>query len=265
MQRGLPQKRHIKDVKKIIAVSSAKGGVGKSTISVNLALSFAQKGLRTGILDTDIFGPSIPTLLNLSGEPRLSSNNQLIPLSNYGLKSMSMGYLIPDSSPVVWRGLMVMKALQQLLHEVDWGILDILVLDLPPGTGDIQLTITQQLHLSGAVIISTPQSLALKDSVRGIEMFRKVDVPVLGMVQNMSLFTCSRCGHEDHVFGIEGVTRTCEEMGVRFLGDVPLHGRICRDADEGKPTVVAEPESTRAEAFRAIAGKVGKLVGLDGH
>ncbi|KAE9968826.1 hypothetical protein EG328_007249 [Venturia inaequalis] len=265
MQRGLPQKRHIKDVKKIIAVSSAKGGVGKSTISVNLALAFAQKGLRTGILDTDIFGPSIPTLLNLSGEPRLSANNQLIPLSNYGLKSMSMGYLVSESSPIVWRGLMVMKALQQLLHEVDWGGLDILVLDLPPGTGDIQLTITQQLHLSGAVIISTPQSLSLKDSVRGIEMFRKVHVPILGMVQNMSLFACSNCGHEDHIFGTEGVTRTCKEMGVRFLGDVPLHGRICKDADEGKPTVVAEPGSARAERFRDIAGEVGKLVGLDGY
>ncbi|KAE9989921.1 hypothetical protein EG327_002108 [Venturia inaequalis] len=265
MQRGLPQKRHIKDVKKIIAVSSAKGGVGKSTISVNLALAFAQKGLRTGILDTDIFGPSIPTLLNLSGEPRLSANNQLIPLSNYGLKSMSMGYLVSESSPIVWRGLMVMKALQQLLHEVDWGGLDILVLDLPPGTGDIQLTITQQLHLSGAVIISTPQSLSLKDSVRGIEMFRKVHVPILGMVQNMSLFACSNCGHEDHIFGTEGVTRTCKEMGVRFLGDVPLHGRICKDADEGKPTVVAEPGSARAECFRGIAGEVGKLVGLDGY
>lgn len=176
-----------------------------------------------------------------------------------------MGYLVSESSPIVWRGLMVMKALQQLLHEVDWGGLDILVLDLPPGTGDIQLTITQQLHLSGAVIISTPQSLSLKDSIRGIEMFRKVDVPILGMVQNMSLFTCSTCGHEDHIFGTEGVTRTCKEMGVRFLGDVPLYGRICRDADEGKPTVVSEPGSTRAEAFRGIAEQVGKLVGLEGY
>jgi ATP-binding protein involved in chromosome partitioning len=178
---------------------------------------------------------------------------------------MSMGYLVSESSPIVWRGLMVMKALQQLLHEVDWGGLDILVLDLPPGTGDVQLTITQQLHLAGAVIISTPQSLSLKDSVRGIEMFRKVDVPILGMVQNMSLFTCSNCGHEDHIFGTEGVIRTCKEMDVRFLGDVPLHGRICRDADQGKPTIVAEPGSTRAEAFKGIAETVGKLVGLDGY
>jgi ATP-binding protein involved in chromosome partitioning len=175
---------------------------------------------------------------------------------------MSMGYLIPDSSPVVWRGLMVQKALQQLLHEVDWGGLDILVLDLPPGTGDIQLTITQQLHLTGAIIISTPQTLSLKDSVRGIEMFRKTGVEILGMVQNMSLFCCERCGHEDHIFGTEGVTRTCKEMDVRFLGDVPLHGRICKDADEGKPTVVAEPDSVRAKAFRDIAEKVGGLIGL---
>ncbi|KAL1596887.1 Iron-sulfur protein [Nothophoma quercina] len=182
MQRGLPQRRSIKDVKKIIAVSSAKGGVGKSTIAVNLALSFARRGYKAGILDTDIFGPSIPTLLNLSGEPRLSANNQLIPLSNYGLKSMSMGYLIPESSPVAWRGLMVMKALQQLLHEVEWGGLDILVLDMPPGTGDVQLTITQQLNLDGAVIVSTPQDLSLKDAVKGVELFRKVHVKLLGLV-----------------------------------------------------------------------------------
>ena len=178
LKRGLPEKRTIKDVKKVIAVSSAKGGVGKSTIAVNLALSFARSGLRSGLLDTDIFGPSVPTLLNLSGEPRLSANNQLIPLTNYGLKTMSMGYLVPESSAVVWRGLMVMKALQQLLHEVEWGGLDVLVLDLPPGTGDVHLTIAQQVVVDGAVVVSTPQDIALKDAVRGVEMFRKVNVPV---------------------------------------------------------------------------------------
>lgn len=263
MQRGLPERRKIKDVKKVIAVSSAKGGVGKSTLSVNLALAFARRGLRSGILDTDIFGPSIPTLLNLSGEPRLSSNNQLIPLSNYGVKSMSMGYLVGDAAPVVWRGLMVMKALQQLLHEVDWGRLDILVLDLPPGTGDTQLTITQQIVLDGAVIVSTPQDIALKDAVKGINMFKKIDIPILGMVQNMSLFTCPHCQKSTHIFGSHsGVTHACREHGIEFLGDIPLHASICDDADRGKPTVVAEPESERAKAFMSITELVGKRIGL---
>ncbi|KAF3194490.1 hypothetical protein TWF225_007025 [Orbilia oligospora] len=178
MQRGLPQKQKIKNVNKVIAVSSAKGGVGKSTVAVNLALGLSSLGRRTGILDTDIFGPSIPRLLNLSGEPRLSEKNQLIPLSNYGLQSMSMGYLVDPENAVVWRGLMVMKALQQLLHEVEWSELDVLVLDLPPGTGDTQLTITQQVELDGAVIISTPQDIALIDAIKGIDMFSKVKVPV---------------------------------------------------------------------------------------
>lgn len=175
---------------------------------------------------------------------------------------MSMGYLVDESAPVVWRGLMVMKALQQLLHEVEWGGLDILVMDLPPGTGDVQLTITQQIKLDGAVIISTPQSLSLKDSVKGINMFRKVDVPILGMVQNMSLHHCSNCGHEEHIFGTDGVKKTCKELDVKFLGDVPLHGSICRDADLGKPTVVSEPESARAKAFRDIAAQVAESIDL---
>ncbi|TKX24783.1 iron-sulfur protein IND1 [Elsinoe australis] len=256
MKRGLPEKRPIKDVKKVIAVSSAKGGVGKSTIAVNLALAFARSGLRSGILDTDIFGPSIPTLLNLSGEPRLSDNNQLVPLTNYGLKSMSMGYLVPESSAIVWRGLMVMKALQQLLHEVEWGGLDVLVMDLPPGTGDVQLTITQQVQLDGAVIVSTPQDIALKDAVRGVEMFRKVQVPILGMVQNMSAFTCPTCNSTHSIFGSQGVTKKCAEMGVELLGDLPLHPQICEDADRGKPTVVAEPDSVRARAFGDLANGI---------
>ncbi|KAJ5051831.1 uncharacterized protein L3040_001602 [Drepanopeziza brunnea f. sp. 'multigermtubi'] len=263
MQRGLPERRSIKDVKKVIAVSSAKGGVGKSTIAVNLALAFARRGLRSGILDTDIFGPSIPTLLNLAGEPRLSSNNQLVPLSNYGVKSMSMGYLVGDAAPVVWRGLMVMKALQQLLHEVDWGGLDVLVLDLPPGTGDTQLTITQQIVLDGAIIVSTPQDIALKDAVKGINMFKTIKTPILGMIQNMSLFQCPHCHNSTHVFGSKsGVTYACEKHGIDFLGDIPLHASICDDADRGKPTVVAEPDSNRAEAFIAIAEQVGAKIHL---
>ncbi|KAF2194059.1 cytosolic Fe-S cluster assembling factor NBP35 [Zopfia rhizophila CBS 207.26] len=264
MQRGLPQKRSIRNVKKVIAVSSAKGGVGKSTIAVNLALSFARSGHRTGILDTDIFGPSIPTLLNLSGEPRLSPNNQLIPLSNYGLKSMSMGYLIPEESPVAWRGLMVMKALQQLLHEVDWGGLDILVLDLPPGTGDVQLTITQQVNLDGAIIISTPQDLSLKDATKGVSLFRKVNVPLLGLVSNMSSFICPNCSTLHPIFGPpDHIAEMCRKYDLRLLGELPLHPKICEDADRGKPTVVAEPDGERAKVFAAIAGTVGELIGLE--
>ncbi|KAK0654235.1 Iron-sulfur protein IND1 [Lasiodiplodia hormozganensis] len=269
MQRGLPQKRNIRDVNKVVAVSSAKGGVGKSTIAVNLALSFARRGLRAGILDTDIFGPSIPTLLNLSGEPRLSANNQLVPLSNYGVKSMSMGYLVGEDAPVVWRGLMVMKALQQLLHEVDWGGLDVLVLDLPPGTGDVQLTITQQIVLDGAVIVSTPQDIALKDAVKGVNMFRKVSVPLLGVVENMATFHCPHCHAETPIFtsASAGTDHSFhsrfKELGVPLLGEIPLHPRICADADRGKPSVVAEsPDSPNVRAFEGVAAKVAEKIGL---
>ena len=175
---------------------------------------------------------------------------------------MSMGYLVDEKAPVVWRGLMVMKALQQLLHEVEWGGLDILVLDLPPGTGDTQLTITQQIKLDGAVVLSTPQDVALKDAVKGISMFQKVSVPILGMVQNMSVFNCPNCGHSTHVFGSEGVARTCESHGIELLGDIPLDARICDDSDRGKPTVVAEPESARGEAFMGIAERIAKKLEL---
>ncbi|OAR02026.1 hypothetical protein LLEC1_01625 [Akanthomyces lecanii] len=249
-------KRKIPGVDKVIAVSSAKGGVGKSTVA-----AFARLGFRAGILDTDIFGPSIPTLFNLSGEPRLSKNNQLVPLTNYGVKTMSMGYLVGESAPVVWRGPMVMKAIQQLLHEVDWGGLDVLVLDLPPGTGDTQLTITQQVILDGSVIITTPHTLATKDAVKGINMFKAVNVDILGLVQNMSLFTCPHCNEGTHVFGSnERVERMCSEHSIEFLGDIPLHPNIGDHAEHGKPTVVAEPESERAAAFLNIAkGIVPKI------
>lgn len=189
-------------------------------------------------------------------------DNQLIPLTNYGVKTMSIGYLVRSTDAVVWRGLMVMKALQQLLHEVDWGGLDILVLDLPPGTGDTQLTITQQIELDGAVIISTPQSLALKDAVKGIAMFRKVEVPLLGMVQNMSVFVCPCCKEKTHIFGQEGARKEAENSGIELLGDIPLDVHICDNADNGKPTVVAEPASERAKAFMDIARRVGEKIKL---
>ncbi|CCU74364.1 unnamed protein product [Blumeria hordei] len=262
-QRGLPERRRIRDVAKVIAISSAKGGVGKSTIAVNLALAFTRHGLRSGLLDTDIFGPSVPTLMNLSGEPRLSANDELIPLSNYGVKSMSMGYLVGENSPVVWRGLMVMKALQQLLHSVDWGGLDVLVLDLPPGTGDTQLTITQQIVLDGAIIISTPQDLALKDAVKGINMFKTTGVPILGMIQNMNTFYCPHCNESTDIFrNNQGIKRACENSNIELLGEIPLHANICDDADRGKPTVIAEPDSVRAKIFVNIAEKIATLVGL---
>ena len=271
-QRGLPQKRKIRDVLKTVAVSSAKGGVGKSTVSVNLALSLSRLGLRTGILDTDIFGPSIPTLLNLHNAepPELSPHNQLLPIQNYGLKSMSMGYLLPsEQAPVAWRGLMVMKALQQLLHEVEWGGLDVLVLDLPPGTGDVQLTIGQQIDLDGAVIVSTPQDVAFKDAVKGVHMFGKMGINVLGMVQNMSVFVCPKCGEETKIFshgGPEaGLESKCKELGVELLGDIPLDAAICEDADNGVPTIVSEErtgQKLRSPYFQAIAAKVVQKIGL---
>ncbi|KAF4122725.1 ATP-binding protein involved in chromosome partitioning [Geosmithia morbida] len=259
-----PQRRRITGVEKVIAVSSAKGGVGKSTVAANLSLAFARLGLRSGILDTDIFGPSIPTLFDLSGEPRLSDNNQLVPLTNYGVKTMSMGYLVGENAPVVWRGPMVMKAIQQLLHEVDWGGLDVLVLDLPPGTGDTQLTITQQVILDGSVIITTPHTLATKDAVKGINMFKTVNVDILGLVHNMSLFRCPHCEGETHVFGsTDRVDRLCSEHGIDYLGDIPLHPNIGDDAERGKPTVVAEPDSDRSAAFSVIAQGILTKIGLE--
>ncbi|KAI0407278.1 P-loop containing nucleoside triphosphate hydrolase protein [Xylaria palmicola] len=263
MQRGLPEKRKIRDVAKVVAVSSAKGGVGKSTVAANLSLAFARMGYRAGILDTDIFGPSIPTLFDLSGEPRLSSNNQLLPLSNYGVKTMSMGYLVGEDAPVVWRGLMVMKALQQLLHEVEWGGLDILVLDLPPGTGDTQLSITQQVVLDGSVIVTTPHTLAVKDAIKGINMFKKVNVPLLGLVQNMSLFCCPHCHQDTAVFGSnERVKGMCHDHSIDLLGDIPLHQNVADDGQRGKPTVVSEPDDDRAKAFMNIAQQVASKIAL---
>ncbi|TWU75997.1 hypothetical protein ED733_007064 [Metarhizium rileyi] len=259
-----PQRRKITGVEKVIAVSSAKGGVGKSTVAANLSLAFARLGFRAGILDTDIFGPSIPTLFDLYGEPRLSKNNQLVPLTNYGVKTMSMGYLVGENAPVVWRGPMVMKATQQLLHEVEWGGLDILVLDLPPGTGDTQLTITQQVVLDGSIIVTTPHTLATKDAVKGINMFKTVDVNILGLVQNMSLFKCPHCHGETNVFGSnERVQRLCKDQGISFLGDIPLHPNIGDDAERGKPTVVAEPSSERASVFLQVARSVLPKIGLE--
>ncbi|KAK4229484.1 P-loop containing nucleoside triphosphate hydrolase protein [Podospora fimiseda] len=267
--RGLPSKRPIPSVSHIIAVSSAKGGVGKSTISANLALAFSRLGFTTGLLDTDLYGPSIPTLFNLTNlSPSLNPlTQQLIPLTNYGVKTMSIGYLSPEEdNPIIWRGPMLLKAIQQLLHAVQWGPeqLDVLVLDLPPGTGDIQLSITQQVELDGAVVVSTPHTLAIKDAVKGVNMFEKVGVPVLGIVQNMTTFCCPNCETKTEVFGgLEGVRKKlCEEKGIELLGDVPLHPNIGEDGSRGKPTVVTEPESERGKVFMGIARRLGEKIGL---
>jgi len=240
MSRGLPIKQKIPNVRKVVLVSSAKGGVGKSTVSVNTALALQKLGRSTGILDVDIFGPSIPKLLHLSGEPRLSNNGKLLPLANFGIPSMSMGYLVPPENAVVWRGLMVMKALQQLLFEVEWPNLDYLVVDMPPGTGDTQLTISQQLKVDGAVIVSTPQDIALIDAVKGIAMFEKVNVPLLGLVENMSYFVCPNCSHESHIFGFDGVRKEAKKHGLEVLASIPLNAKICEQSDLGKPVVLAD-------------------------
>ncbi|KAL2162203.1 hypothetical protein VTH06DRAFT_7116 [Thermothelomyces fergusii] len=269
-QRGLPTKRPIQGVAHILAVSSAKGGVGKSTVAANLALALARLGLRAGILDADVFGPSVPTLFDLAGAgpPRLTAADRLVPLTNYGVRTMSLGYLAADeAAPVVWRGPMLLKAVQQLLHEVDWdaaGGVDVLVLDLPPGTGDVQLSIAQQVPVDGAVVVTTPHLLAVKDAVKGVGMFAKVGVPVLGLVQNMSVFSCPCCGETTAVFGgHEKVLQMCEERGIELLGDVPLHPNIGEDGGRGKPTVAAEPESERAKVFIDVARKLAAKVGLD--
>ncbi|KAI8364759.1 P-loop containing nucleoside triphosphate hydrolase protein [Radiomyces spectabilis] len=256
-QRGLPKKMPIRGVDNVIAVASGKGGVGKSTTAVNIALAAASLKKKVGILDADIFGPSIPSLMNLEGEPELSDKgDQLIPLTNYGVKCMSMGFMVDKEAPIVWRGLMVMKALQQLLHQVDWGHLDLLVIDMPPGTGDVQLTISQQVELDGSVIISTPQDIALIDAVKGTNMFKKVNVPILGLVQNMSLYICPNCHHESHIFGHDGAHRMAEKMDIPFLGEVPLHADICKLSDAGQPIVISQPDSPFAAHYRQIATNI---------
>ncbi len=247
-------------VKHIIAVASGKGGVGKSTIAVNIALGLQAIGLKVGIIDADIYGPSQPRLLGVSGKPRVAHGKVIVPLEGWGLKVMSMGFLVDEDTPVVWRGPMVVSALSQMLRETDWagdtGDLDALIIDMPPGTGDIQLTISQSVPLSGAVIVSTPQDLALIDARKGIAMFKRVEVPILGIVENMSYFLCPKCGERSDVFGHGGARDEAEKLGVPFLGEVPLHMEIRETSDSGKPVTVAAPESTYAQIFRDLAANV---------
>ena len=238
----------------MIAVASGKGGVGKSTTAVNLALGLQAAGLKTGILDADIYGPSQPRLLGLSGRPQ-AMGNKLKPMQAYGLKAMSMGFLVDEGTPIIWRGPMVVSALTQMLRDVDWGELDALVIDMPPGTGDVQLTMAQQVPLSGAIIVSTPQDLALIDARKGLNMFRKVDVPVLGIIENMSYFVCPKCGERSDIFGHGGAKAEAEKLGIAFLGGVPLHMDIRATSDDGRPIVASSPDSVHAQIYRDIAAR----------
>jgi ATP-binding protein involved in chromosome partitioning len=258
------QRGGVPGVGAIIAVASGKGGVGKSTVAANLALGLKANGQRVGVLDADIYGPSMPRMLGMSGRPRSRDGRTLEPLENYGLRCMSMGFLVAEDTPMIWRGPMVMSALQQMLREVNWGELDIMVVDMPPGTGDAQLTMAQQVPLAGAVIVSTPQDIALLDARKGLAMFNKVDVPVLGIVENMSYFLCPHCGGRSDIFSHGGARREAARLGVEFLGEVPLDLEIRETSDEGRPITVSHSDSPHAQVFRAMAARIwDKVAGAD--
>ncbi len=255
-----PEKALVPGVRSIVAVASGKGGVGKSTTAVNLALGLAAMGRRVGLLDADIYGPSQPRMMGIRGRPASADGRTLQPMQNYGVKCMSMGFLVAEETPMIWRGPMVISALQQMLRDVAWGELDIMVVDLPPGTGDAQLTMAQQVPLTGAVIVSTPQDIALLDARKGLNMFRKVDVPVLGIVENMSYFTCPHCNQRSEIFSHGGARREAEALGIEFLGEVPLHIDIRETSDSGRPIVVSQPDSEHARTYQAIANRVWEKV-----
>ncbi|MGC2200686.1 MAG: Mrp/NBP35 family ATP-binding protein, partial [Stellaceae bacterium] len=245
-------------------VASGKGGVGKSTVAANLALGLRANGLKVGVLDADIYGPSMPRMLGISGRPRSRDGKTLIPMENYGLKCMSMGFLVAEDTPMIWRGPMVMSALQQMLREVEWGALDIMVVDMPPGTGDAQLTMAQQVPLAGAVIVSTPQDIALLDARKGLNMFKQVDVPVLGIVENMSYFLCPHCGGRSEIFSHGGAREEARRLGTEFLGEVPLDLKIRETSDGGTPITVADPDNPHAIVFRQMAARIwDKVAGAD--
>ncbi|MFI4880002.1 MAG: iron-sulfur cluster carrier protein ApbC [Steroidobacterales bacterium] len=260
VQRSL---KPLADIKNIVAVASGKGGVGKSTVAVNLALAWAAQGARVGILDADIYGPSQPLMLGLAGQrPTSSDGKQLRPLVSHGVSAMSIGFLVDAEQPMVWRGPMVTQALTQLLSGTLWGELDYLVVDMPPGTGDIQLTLAQSVPVAGAVIVTTPQDIALADARKGLKMFEKVAVPVLGIVENMSVHVCSNCGHAEHIFGVGGGARMAKEYGVKLLGELPLDAHIREEADGGRPTVAAAPDSPRARAYFEMARRTAAALAV---
>lgn len=243
-------------IRSVVAVASGKGGVGKSTVAANLAVSLALEGLRVGLMDADIYGPSVPLMLGVHRKPESEDGKTLIPLEAHGIKLMSMGFMVDERTAMIWRGPMVMSAVQQMLFQVQWGELDVLVLDLPPGTGDAQLTVAQRVQLAGAVIVSTPQDIALLDARRGLAMFEKVGVPVYGIVENMSMYVCPSCGHEAHIFGHGGAEAEAKASGTDFLGAVPLSLSIREQSDAGTPIVISAPDSPEATAFRAIASNI---------
>jgi ATP-binding protein involved in chromosome partitioning len=251
------------EVRAIVAVASGKGGVGKSTTAVNLAVALAMQGQRVGLLDADIFGPSLPQMLGTHERPR-AEGNRIIPLQRWGLKAMSIGFLVEQETPMIWRGPMVMGALEQLMGQVEWGALDIMIVDMPPGTGDAQLTMSQRVPLAGAVIVSTPQDVALIDARRGVRMFEKVNVPVLGLIENMSFFCCPNCGHRTDIFGHGGARAEAERLGVEFLGELPLKLAIRELADAGTPIVAARPESEEGAAYQRIATRLREKLGERG-
>src|SRR6187401_2846610 len=257
VQRGV---KLIPGVKNIIAVATGKGGVGKSTTAVNLALALAAEGANVGVLDADIYGPSQPMMLGLAGRPESRDGKTLEPLEAYGLQAMSIGFLIDADTPMVWRGPMVTQALEQLLKDTNWRDLDYMIVDMPPGTGDIQLTLAQKVPVTGAVIVTTPQDIALIDARKGLKMFEKVGVPIVGIVENMSVHVCSNCGHAEHIFGEGGAAKMCAEYNVPFLGSLPLDIRIREQTDNGRPTVIADPDGKIAQAYREIARKTAVFV-----
>jgi ATP-binding protein involved in chromosome partitioning len=255
---GSPMNRQapVAGVASIIAVASGKGGVGKSTTALNLALGLRDLGLRVGVLDADIYGPSMPKLTGIREKPQLNDAKRMIPIARFGLTVMSIGFLVDEETPMIWRGPMVMSAITQMLREVEWGTLDVMVVDMPPGTGDAQLTLAQQVPLQGAIIVSTPQDLSLIDARRGLAMFTKVNVPVLGIVENMSYFQCPHCGTRSDIFGHGGARNEAKQLGVPFLGEVPLHMDIRATSDAGTPLVESEPDSDHAKAYRSIAALI---------
>ncbi|MBP7337874.1 iron-sulfur cluster carrier protein ApbC [Niveispirillum sp.] len=259
-----PAKIGVPGVRAIIAVASGKGGVGKSTTAVNLALGMAANGLRVGLLDADIYGPSLPRMMGLSGKPETVDGKVLRPLVRHGVKVMSMGFLVAEETPMIWRGPMVMGAIQQMLRDVAWGELDVLVVDMPPGTGDAQLSLSQNVPLAGAVIVSTPQDIALLDARKGLNMFRRVDVPVLGIVENMSYFCCPNCGHRSDIFSHGGARAEADKLGIDFLGEVPLDIAIRETSDGGDPIVVSQPDSDHAKVYRAVAARVWDKISIGG-
>jgi ATP-binding protein involved in chromosome partitioning len=255
-----PEEKRIPGIDRIVPVASGKGGVGKSTVSVNLAVAMASKGLRVGLLDADVYGPSQPRMLGIADRPSSPDGKTIIPLKGHGVTAMSIGFMVPEGEAVVWRGPMLMGALEQMLRQVEWGRLDVLLLDLPPGTGDVQLTLAQKTEVTGAVVVSTPQDVALLDVRKALDMFRKTKVPVLGLIENMASYICPNCGHEAHIFGHGGARRDAERLGIPFLGEIPLDLDIRETSDAGTPIVSTKPASPQARAFLDVAERV---MGLD--